>query len=166
MNLTKFNTKVSSDLIEGEEVLAKTKGAPKGIIDRAIFYGAGFNVGGVVGGAAMSKASDKFVKEKEDTGKKEREEAGVDLEGLSSVIVGLSNKRIILWSQNFLGAPKKQVASIAIEDVEKIEMKKDKLVMVPMPTMQIHLKDGSSFGLQIAKIQKKQADNLIELFEK
>lgn len=161
MNLNKFNQKVSNVLLQDESIIVHSKVTPKGSIDGAILSAAGFSAGGAALGMAMSGMGD----QKKVQGQQERESAGIDLGNHNQVIVGLSNKRLLVWSKNLVGSPKKLIAAINRNDIKDITMIETKVLTSKMPALHIELNNNTAFDLQIAKIHKKKGMQLISEFK-
>lgn len=161
MSLIKFNQRVSNSLLQDEKIVAHAKVTPKGSIDGAILSAAGFSAGGVALGMTMSKMGD----DKKLRGEQERKEAQVNLGNHGQVIVGLSNKRLLVWSKNLIGSPKKLIAAINRNDINDITMIETKILTSKMVALHIQLNNNTAFDLQIAKIHKKKGVQLIGEFK-
>ena len=157
--MEKFNKKVKADLLEGEEVLAATKAAPKGVLEGAILSSATY----VAVGAMAATAE--FGKEAREKGEQERKSAGLDLGKHNQIIVGITPKRLLIWSTKWYGAPKKLLGAVVLSDIQSIERVNSKLLVANMPALKITLKDDNFFELQVAKIHIKKGEQIVEEFE-
>ncbi len=158
MKIEKFNMKVAKSLWKDEVIETVVKVNPKGMMETAILGAAG-NVGGgladvLYGESAESRKID---------GETERKEAGVEL-NVTQALIGLSNKRLVFWSIGFMGGPKKLLAYLKREDIQSMNLGMSKMLYVKMPALIITLKNGVSFELMVAKINKNKALSLIDFF--
>lgn len=158
--MDKLTKKVQKDLLEGETILTSVKAAPKGILEGAILSGAIYSGTGVM--VDSEKVGDTYKKE----GEEERKSAGLDLGNHNQVIVGLTEKRVLIWSTKLFGAPKELLGAINRDDISKLERVNSKLLVANMPAIEFTLKSGGSFQLQVGKIASRKLNQLVEVFNK
>ena len=156
--MDKFQKSVQKDLLEGEKILAAVKAAPSGFLEGAILSSATYVATGVYPAGANFGAG---AKEK---GQSDRAAAGLDLGNQNQVAVGLTEKRLLIWSTNWLGKPKKLLGAVNVENIKSIERVNSKLFVANMPALRVTIEGDNSFDLQVGKIHAKKLDAVVSAF--
>ena len=164
--MTKMNKVIQSDLLPKETFLVSTKATPRGLIEGHILNAAVVQAAGSVTGIYFSPIDrTNLGEEAKNKGETERAEAGLDLGNHNQVIVGITDKRLLIWSTKFFGGAKELLAAINRSQIKSIERIETKLLVANMPAIKITLKNNSSFDLQVAKVHIKKGEQIIEEFE-
>jgi hypothetical protein len=169
MNIEKVQRKCSAVLEPGEALVAASKAMPRGSVHEVILSAAGGVAAAGVSpellGAGMI-AGQKAGSSQTEEGKAERNAAGVDVGSAVQVLVGVTDRRVVLIALSTLGKAKEILAAVDLSDIAGVAMGKSKLFGQTLAEIVLTLDGGAELGFGVAKVHRKDADSVVAALQK
>lgn len=157
-NVNKTAALVGADLEPGETLLAAVKASPAGQAHQQILGMAGMSQLGVAGAVAGDRLGERWS----EAGQAARADAGIDTGQAMQVLVGLTDRRLLMWKVGGLrGRPKELMGSLSRGDIDRLELGTTSLFGISQPEIVVHTTAAASFGLAVAKINRSDAEQLV-----
>lgn len=96
-----------------------------------------------------------------DAGREERDDAGVDVGRASQVLLVVTEKSVALFALSALGRPKDLTATLARSDIASVSMGETSLFGQKMPEIVIDTASGAEVGFGVAKINRRQGEEVV-----
>ena len=157
-NVKKTAALVAADLEPGEPLLAAVKASPAGQAHQQILGMAGMSQLGVPGAVAGTRLGERWS----EAGEAARADAGIDTGQAMQVLVGLTDRRLLMWRVGGLrGRPRELIGALARADIDRLELGTTSLFGFTQPEVVVHTTAGASFGLAVAKVNRTDAEHLV-----
>jgi len=164
MNLQKMQAKCAAVLGPGETLVAATKAMPRGAAHEVILGAAGgvaaAGVSPGLSGAGMI-AGQKAGAGVGDEGRAERDAAGVDVGNATQVLLGVTDRRLVMIKLSALGKAKEILAAVDRSEITGVAMGETKLFGQTMAELVLKLSGEAEVGFGIAKVHRKDGDAVL-----
>ena len=169
MNIEKMQRKCSAVLEPGETLVAALKAMPRGSVQEIILGAAsGVAAAGVspellgLGMIAGQKAGLSHTEE----GRAERQAAGVDVGSAVQILLGVTDRRVVLIALSTMGKAKEALAAVDLSDIAGVAMGESKLFGQTMAEIVLTLDGGAEAGFGVAKVHRKDGDSVVAALQK
>jgi hypothetical protein len=106
-------------------------------------------------------AGQKAGSSRTEEGKAEREAAGVNVGSAVQVLLGVTDRRVVLISLSTLGKAKEVLAAADLSDIASVVMGESKLFGQTMAEIVLTLDGGAEVGFGVAKVHRKDGDSVV-----
>ena len=164
MNIEKMQRKCSPVLEPGETLVAAAKAMPRGSVHEIILGAAGGVAAAGVSPGLLGPgiiAGQKAGSSRTAEGKAEREAAGVNVGSAVQVLLGVTDRRVVLISLSTLGKAKEVLAAADLSDIASVVMGESKLFGQTMAEIVLTLDGGAEVGFGVAKVHRKDGDSVV-----
>ncbi len=96
-----------------------------------------------------------------DQGRAEREAAGVDVGNASQVLLGVTDRRVVMIKLSALGRAKEILAAVDRTAITTAEMGETKLFGQSMAEIVLTLNGGAEVGFGVAKVHRRDGDAVL-----